>query len=105
MIVMTNTNNLKIEIKYPQVKCAYCGKIFEKHHNRQKYCSTQCAENAHREQKNRWAYTYYHKNKNRINKTRIGTRTIGAKPNPDKNREAEIVQNEIERIGLHSLNV
>lgn len=91
---------MKVKIKYPKVKCAYCGKPFTKTHNRQKYCSKECADNAHREQKNNWAYTYYHKNKDRINKTRIGTRTIGPNPNPDKNREQEIVQNEIDRIGL-----
>lgn len=91
---------MKVEIKYPTVKCAYCGKPFEKKHNRQKYCSPTCAENAHREHKRNWAYTYYHKNKKRINTTRIGTRTIGPKPHPDTEREQQIVENEIERIGL-----
>ena len=92
---------MKVEIKYPQAKCSYCGKPYTKTHNRQKYCSPECAENAHREHKRNWAYTNYHKNRDHINKVRIGTRTIGPRPNPNTEREAEIVQNEIERIGLH----
>ena len=91
---------MKVQVKYPEVRCAYCGKTFEKHHNRQKYCSTTCATNAHREHKRNWAYRYYYKNKKRINTTRIGTRTIGPKPNPNIEREEEIVKNEVERIGL-----
>ena len=92
---------MKVQIKYPTAKCAYCGQEYTKTHNRQKYCSTKCAENAHREHKRNWAYRNYHKNKQHINTTRIGTRTIGATRNPDPEREAQIVQNEIERIGLH----
>ena len=92
---------MKVQVKYPEVRCAYCGKPFKKTHNRQKYCSTTCAENAHREHKRNWAYTYYHKNKKRINNTRIGTRTIGPKPHPDTEREQQIVENEIDRIGLN----
>lgn len=94
---------MEVKIQYPKRKCAYCGKLFEKKHNRQKYCTPECATNAHREHKRNWAYTYYHKNKQTINKTRIGTRTIGPRPNPDTKREAEIVQNEIERIGLNTI--
>ena len=45
---------------------------------------------------------YYYRHRDRINKTKIGTRTIGPKPNPDPEREAEIINNEIERIGLHT---
>ena len=91
---------MEITINYPEVRCAYCGKPYKKKHNRQKYCSTTCAENAHREHKRNWAYTYYHKNKKRINNTRIGTRTIGPHKHPEDEREQTIVQNEIDRIGL-----
>ena len=91
---------MKVNINYPTVKCAYCGKPYKKKHNRQKYCSTTCATNAHREHKRNWAYTYYHKNKNRINTTKLGTRTIGPKPHPNTEREQQIVENEIDRIGL-----
>jgi hypothetical protein len=91
---------MKVNIKYPEVKCAYCGRTFERKHNRQKYCSEECAYHAHREKHNIRCRRYYYRHKDRINKTKIGTRTIGPKPNPDPNREAEIIQNEVERIGL-----
>jgi hypothetical protein len=92
---------MKVNIKYPERKCAYCGRTFERKHNRQKYCSEECAYHAHREKHNIRCRRYYYRHKDRINKTKIGTRTIGPKPNPDPNREAEIIQNEVERIGLH----
>ena len=91
---------MKVEIKYPEIKCAYCGRTFERKHNRQKYCSEECAYHAHREKHNIRCRRYYYRHKDRINKTKIGTRTIGPKPNPDPTREAEIIQNEVERIGL-----
>jgi endogenous inhibitor of DNA gyrase (YacG/DUF329 family) len=92
---------MKVQIKYPKAKCPICGKTYTKHHNRQIYCSPECSKEARQKQKRDWAYKYYHKNKNRINHTRIGTRTIGPRPNPNTEREHEIIQNEIERIGLH----
>ena len=95
---------MEVKIKYPTIKCAYCGKPFKKHHNRQKYCSTECSTNAERENRRKRDYRYYHRHRTRINQTRKGTRSIGPKPNPDPNREAEIIQNEIERIGLNFLN-
>jgi len=91
---------MKVEIRYPKAKCKYCGKTYKKTHNRQEYCSDECRTEARREQKRNWALTYYHRNKNRINNTRIGTRTIGPHRHEDNDREAEIVQNEIDRIGL-----
>lgn len=91
---------MKVNIKYPKSKCAYCGKPYTKHHNRQKYCSQECAYQAHREKHRIRNMKYYYRHRDRINKTKIGTRTIGPKPNNNPEREAEIVQNEIERIGL-----
>ena len=82
---------MEVKIKYPKRKCQYCGKEFEKHHNRQIYCSPECSKEANRE-------------KDRINQTKIGTRTIGPRAHQDKEREAEIVQNEIDRIGLKPLS-
>jgi hypothetical protein len=91
---------MKVKINYPEIKCAYCGRTFERKHNRQKYCSEECAYHAHREKHNIRCRRYYYRHKDRINKTKIGTRTIGPKPNPNPEREAEIIQNEVERIGL-----
>ena len=91
---------MKVKITYPQTKCAYCGTLFTKKHGNQKYCSNHCRKEAEKEQNRNRQLRYYHRHKNRINTTRIGTRTIGPKPNPDPEREAEIVENEITRIGL-----
>ena len=91
---------MEIKINYPKIKCAYCGQTFERKHNRQKYCSEECAYQAHLEKHRIRNMRYYYRHKDRINKTKIGTRTIGPKPHPDPSREAEIVNNEIERIGL-----
>lgn len=91
---------MEVKIKYPEVKCAYCGKPFHKKHNRQIYCSTECRNNARKEKKRIYNSRYYYKNRKRLHATLIGTRTIGPKANPNKEREAEIIQNEVERIGL-----
>jgi hypothetical protein len=91
---------MKINIKYPKAKCAYCGKEYTKTHNRQMYCSDECRYHAHREKHNIRNRRYYHRHKKRINQTKIGTRTIGPHKHEDPTREQEIVQNEIERIGL-----
>ncbi len=93
---------MKIKINYPKAKCTYCGKTYTKTHNRQQYCSDHCRKEARKEQKRNWALTYYRKNRKKINNTRIGTRTIGPHKHPHNEREAEIVQNEIDRIGLHT---
>ena len=91
---------MEIQIKYPKSKCAYCGKTFTKTHNRQTYCSDTCRKHARQEKRRIYDSRYYYKNRKIINQKRIGTRTIGPKPNPNLERETEIVRNEVERIGL-----
>ena len=93
---------MKVNIKYPERKCAYCGKPFERKHNRQKYCSEECAYHAHREKHNIRCRRYYYRHRDRINKTKIGTRTIGPQPHNDIEREQQIIENEIDRIGLRT---
>ena len=89
---------MEVKIKYPQVKCAYCGQEFERRHNRQKYCSDHCRKNAKREQ-DRQAWTrWFHKNKQRLYAKQLGTRTIGPHKHPHNEREAEIVENEKQRL-------
>ena len=94
---------MDIRINYPKAKCAYCGKQYTKQHNRQTYCSDECRENARKEKKRIYNSKYYYKNKKRLHQTQIGTRSIGPRANPNKERESEIIQNEIERIGLKTL--
>ena len=89
---------MEVQIKYPETKCKYCGRPFTKTHNRQVYCSQECREKGDREKANaRWR-KWYHKNKNRLYQKQLGTRTIGPKRNPDIKREAEIVNNEKDRL-------
>ena len=91
---------MKVKTRYPQVKCAYCGELFTKKHNRQIYCSDKCSKNARQEKKRIYNSKYYYKNKKRILTTAIGTRTISPHKHENHEREAEIVQNEIQNIGL-----
>ena len=91
---------MKVNIKHPTIKCPICGKQFTKHHHKQLYCSPECSKEAERLRSRESSYRHYHRHKQRINQTRIGTRTIGPNMNPDPDREAEIIENEIQRIGL-----
>ena len=93
---------MKATIKYPQAKCAYCGKQFTKHHNRQIYCSQHCRTEARKEKRRTYNLRYYNKHKKRIHQKYTGTNTLAPRMNPDHKREQEIVQNEIRRIGLHT---
>lgn len=88
---------MKAKFKPPKRKCPICGKTFTKTHNRQKYCTPECSKEAKRRQ-DRQAWTrWFHKNKKTLYQTQLGTRTIGPKPNPNIEREAEIVHNEKNR--------
>ena len=91
---------MEIQINYPEAKCKYCGKTYKKHHNRQQYCSDECRKHARQEKRRIYDSRYYYKNRKTILHKRKGTSTIGPKPNPDPEREQEIVRNEVERIGL-----
>jgi len=92
---------MKVNIKYPKSKCAYCGKEYTKTHNRQTYCSDKCRKHARQEKRRIYDSQYYYRNRKRIHQRRKGTPTIGPTPNPNVEREAEIVRKEVERIGLH----
>ena len=91
---------MKVEIKYPKAKCKYCGTTFTKTHNRQVYCSDECRTNAKKEQDTKARLRWVNKNKKRLYQTQLGTRTISQHPNPDPEREAEIIRNEKQRLGL-----
>ena len=91
---------MKVNIKYPQAKCKWCGNTFTKKHNRQVYCTKKCAKEAKKEQDQKHRLRWVNKNKETLYQTQLGTRTIGPHKNPNDEKEAEIVQNEIRRIGL-----
>ena len=95
---------MKVKIRYPEVKCPICGEPFKKKHNRQKYCSKECSKEAKRRQ-DRQAWTrWFHKNKQKLYATQLGTRTIGPHKHQDNEREQEIVQNEKQRTLNSSSN-
>ena len=89
---------MEVKIKYPKVKCAYCGKEFTKTHNRQVYCSPECRKKGDKEKANRRWRKWYHKNKNRLYQKQLGTRTIGPHRHECNEREAEIITNEKDRL-------
>ena len=94
---------MEVKIKYPQAKCKWCGKTYTKKHNRQTYCSDKCRKEAKKEQNRNNFHRWYHRNKNRPGihqKNQLGTRPIGAHRHQDPNKEAEVINNEIQRIGL-----
>jgi hypothetical protein len=91
---------MKIQIKYPEAKCKWCGQQFTKHHNRQEYCTKECAEEANKEKNRNRVMKHYYRHRNRINQTKIGTRTIGPHKNPEDEREHQIIKNEKQRLGL-----
>ena len=95
---------MEVKIKYPKVKCAYCGETFERRHNRQKYCSDTCRKNAKREQDRKAWTRWFHKNKHNLYAKQLGTRTIGPHKHPINEREAEIVNNEKNRTLQNNSN-
>ena len=88
---------MKVKVKYPEIPGAYCGKLFKRKHNRQKYCSKECSKNAHQEQKNEYWKKWFYKNKDKLYAKQLGTRTIGPHKHPINEREQQIVQNEKQR--------
>lgn len=91
---------MKAKIRYPQAKCKLCGKPYTKKHNRQQYCSTECSKEAKRIQDRKAWTRWFYKNRKTLYQTQLGTRTIGPHKHENEEREQEIVQNEIRRMGL-----
>ena len=81
-------------------KCCYCGGEYEPTHGNQKYCSKECAAYAKEEQDLKHKLHWYHKNKKRLQETRLGTHNLSPHPNPDPEKEAEIIRYEKKRIGI-----
>ena len=91
---------MKVNIKYPEKKCAYCGKTFTRKHNRQIYCSKECAQEGARIKDRKTKLAWFYRNKQKVYQTQLGTRTISQHRNPDTDKEAEIIKNEKQRLGL-----
>ena len=94
---------MKVQIKYPQTKCAYCGKPFTKKHGNQKYCSYNCKHNAKKEQTAKARMKHYHtKQKQRGGDQAwgLGTSGLGQHRQTDHNIEYQKIQNEKKRLNL-----
>lgn len=85
------------------MKCHYCGQPFKKKYRNQKYCSTHCRTEARREKRRIYNSRYFYKNRKKLYHTLPGTRTIGAHPNPDPDKEKQIIEKELTRHGLKNV--
>ena len=65
-------------------------------------CSEECATNAKREQDRHHWLRWFYRNRERLYMTQLGTRTLGPHPNPDEEKEKEIIEKELQRLGLKS---
>lgn len=81
-------------------KCEWCGNPFHKTHNRQMYCSKECATNAKKEQDRYHALKYYYKNKEDLNTTKLGTTNMGEHRKKDFEEEYDRIQSELKYLGL-----
>jgi hypothetical protein len=85
-----------------EVECEWCGELFTKTHNRQIYCSEECAKEAALIKDRKTKLAWFYRNRERLYATQLGTRTLGPHRNEDEEREYEIIQNELKRLGLKS---
>ena len=83
-------------------KCEWCGTLFKKTHNRQIYCSKECAKEAERENTRNRKLKWWYRNKDRLYKTELGTRSLGPHREEDFEKEYETIQKELKRLGLNS---
>lgn len=85
------------------IKCSWCGKLFFRQNNAQKYCSEQCKHEALLENKRKYINN---RNKKKHFNTRIKNLTtlgslntgLGCKPNVDFEKEHRLVKKELRRI-------
>lgn len=81
-------------------KCAWCGNLFKKTHNRQIYCSKQCAQEAEREKaQHRWLKWFYKHRQERY-ETELGTGSLGPHRIKDFDEESEKIRKEMKRLGI-----
>ena len=94
---------MKVQIKYPEAKCKWCGEPFTKQHNRQVYCSKTCADEAEKENNRNRRHKWYHKNKHRLTQKQrygLGSGTLGPHKHQDNEKELQTIKNERKRIGI-----
>ena len=86
---------------YPN-KCKWCGKPFEKQHNRQEYCSEECARYARLEQKSKYNQKYRLKYKSRKSDSYwgLGSGSLGSHCKESFDEEQEAIHKEFKHLKL-----
>lgn len=87
-------------------KCRWCGKPFKRQHNRQVYCTRECAHNAHLEQKAEYARRYrrLYKPVDEKNRVGLGSGYLGQHAHEDFLTEHQKILFEKRRLKLCSGN-
>jgi len=100
-LISTVQMTLENEPYYPN-KCKWCGKPFEKQHNRQEYCSDKCKLNALREQKAIFSRKYRSKYKNRKSDSYwgMGSGSLSAHKKDSFDEEHDAIQKELKRLRI-----
>ncbi|MDO5827279.1 MAG: hypothetical protein Q4Q19_03355 [Methanobrevibacter sp.] len=97
----TIQTNLDGEKVYPH-KCKWCGKPFTKQHNRQEYCSEECAHHARLEQKAKYTQKYRLKYTSRKSDSYwgMGSGSLGCHMKDDFEDEQRAIHKELKRLKL-----
>lgn len=88
----------------PLAICKYCGKTFQKHHNRQVYCCDSCRENGYKERK----VKYSRKRRKLIREGEIvcnapkdlGESNLREHRKPNFDEEFKVIKRELRRLRL-----
>lgn len=89
----------KVELKdkIREKTCRWCKNPFTTHIPNELYCSTEHRQEAIKESKRKHRNKIYKNNKKTSILSQIGTTTLSTHPNPDSEREIEIIQKEMKR--------
>lgn len=84
-------------------KCNWCGKEFNKNHNRQMYCSDNCRKYARQEKNRGYFRKYYHKYKDIMTEEKrcgLGSGLLGPHMHKKESDERKAIKTEMERFKI-----